>query len=73
MSAQEHTACLEAENAHLRALLTQIIALAEHLADRVEADLGIEASLPEVPQVFEPCRVPLPPRRYARIRGGEIR
>jgi hypothetical protein len=73
VSAQDHAACLEAENAQLRALLTQTLTLAEHLADRLEADSGPAPSLPEIPEVIEPCRVPLPPRRYARIRGGEVR
>jgi hypothetical protein len=73
VSAQDHTACLEAENAQLRALLKHVLALAERLADRVDADLGLERPETEPAEAPPRCRFALPPRRLRTVWAGEER
>lgn len=64
---------LQAENEALRDRLGQVLALAERLADRLDAVTDAERPGLDAPEFWEPCRFPLPPGRYARLRGGEIR
>lgn len=58
---------LRAENEMLHAMLARLLEVAE--LEPIDP-----AAIPAVvPEVWEPCRFPLPPGCYARIRGGEPR